>query len=650
MAKSLFSKVAGAALLPFAAVGCNLAFGSSAPPLPEDRVAYLLFVLQDRLGEYLFFIGALYVSLLLLKKRRWIGAAAVFLLGIVWLAFHLPVSLYLESLGVDSFAETKNFNLEEARFWLQTLREIVYPELSLKKLVAYLAFSLLSFYVLQWLLAQQEFTRRRASLIQLCIAGVLVGLAFWHTSSAALAVYFDNSEKFLTTARNFDQPAPEVSVARSQPDLLVYIGESTSAMNMGVYGYPRPTTPRLSERVRNDANLVLFDNVFATHAHTSRSLLEALSMGVDDGERFLPITQRKRVSIVDVLNKAGVASSLISNQGIGGAWDQASSVVFKNARKLFRQKPGASAAEATLVEKVWDHEFFSQQLDALESTGRSVRTATFLHSYAGHGPYHGNIPESFRNPVDGLFSQLKPAQIKGNANGSLDSVEEYDAAIRYVDYSLDQAINHVRQVVRPLVLVYFSDHGDAVYLGMAHDSARFRHEMARIPFLIYFNDAARRENPALYEKYRQLARQKETSTLAQLSATLMDLLGIKLQDAANSAVVDTPVIGEKTVLPPIMVRDTADGTTFVNVNDFALQPPAVAGRKLTDKTDEDTQTYAAVRSGRTSLAQACRQAPVSFEEVSRRTMVAGCSFGSFSGKGQGPSGEVVQAPDPKEKR
>jgi len=217
-----------------AAVGCSLAFGSSAPPLPEDRVEYLLFVLQDRLGEYLFFIGAFYVGLLLLKKRRWIGAAAVFLLGIVWLAFHLPVSLYLESLGIDSFAETKNFNLEEARFWLQTLREIVYSELGLKKLVAYLAFSLLSFYVPQWLLAQQEFTRRRAL--------------------------------------------------------------------------------------------------------------------------------------------------LINNQGVCGAWDQVSSVVFKNARKLFRQKPGASAAEVTLVEKVWDHEFFSQQLDALESTGRGTRTATLLHS------------------------------------------------------------------------------------------------------------------------------------------------------------------------------------------------------------------------------------------------------------------------------
>lgn len=649
MAKSVFFKVATAALLLLAGAGCNAADGLSAQSLPAPA-EHLLFVLQDRSGEYLFFIGAVYASLLLLKKRRWIGAAAAFLAGIAWLAFHLPVSLYLESLGVDSFAETKNFNLDEARFWMQTLRETIYPDLSLKKLVAYLAFSLLSFHALQRLLARKEFTRRRAWPIKLGIAGLLVGLAFQHTTSKALAVYLENSEKFLTTARNFEQPAPEVSVARNQPDLLVYIGESTSTMNMGVYGYPRPTTPRLSERARMDVNLIVFDHVFATHAHTSRSLLEALSLGLDDGERFLPITQRKRVSIVDVLGKAGVASSLISNQGIGGSWDQASSVVFKNARKLFRQKPNASASDADLVEKVWDHEFFGEQLDSMESTGRSARSATFLHSYAGHGPYHGNIPEGFRKPVDGLFSQLEPAQIKGDAKGTADFIEAYDAATRYVDYSLHQAIEHVRQVARPLVLVYFSDHGDAVYLGLGHDSARFRHEMARVPFLIYFNDAARRENAGLYDKYRQLARKKETSTLAQLPATLMDLMGVKLQGAAGNAAIVTPVIGEKTVLPPIMVRDTADGTTFVNANDFPLQLPAAAGRKLIDKTDDDTKTYAAVRSGRMSLAQACQKAPQSFEEASRRIMVAGCPFVSFPGKGPEASLEVVPAPDLREKR
>lgn len=147
MEKTVFSRIAAAALLLSAAAGCSAISGLSQQSLPAP-LFYLLFVLQDRSGEYLFFIGAVYVSLLLLKKRRWMGATAVFLLGIAWLAFHLPVSLYLESLGVDSFAETKNFNLEEAKFWFQTLRETIHPDLSLKKLAAYLVFAVLSFYAL----------------------------------------------------------------------------------------------------------------------------------------------------------------------------------------------------------------------------------------------------------------------------------------------------------------------------------------------------------------------------------------------------------------------------------------------------------------------------------------------------------------------
>ena len=110
MAKTVGFKIAAAVLLLSAAAGCSAISGLSEQSLPT-LPAYLLFVLQDRSGEYLFFIGAVYGSLLLLKKRRWIGAIAVFLLGLAWLAFHLPMSLYLESLGVDSFAETKNFNL-----------------------------------------------------------------------------------------------------------------------------------------------------------------------------------------------------------------------------------------------------------------------------------------------------------------------------------------------------------------------------------------------------------------------------------------------------------------------------------------------------------------------------------------------------------
>ncbi len=597
------------------------ASGTDSIPSPWER---LLFQLEALSGEYLFFIGATFIAALLLSKRRWIGATLCFALALLWLSFHLPVTLYLESLGADSFAETRNFDMEEARFWLQTLQEAIQPDFSPKKFGAYLLVALVGFYSLRWVFHRRGFTRRIYLASKLTLSLGLIGLAFHQTTAKALAFYLENTEKFQTTAERFAQVAPPLLPPRQAMDLFVYIGESTSVMNMGLYGYPRPTTPELSALAAQDRKLVVFDHVFATHAHTSRSLLEALSFGMDPAEAFVPITERRRVSVVDVLVSGGLAPRLISNQGLGGSWDQASSVIFKHSDNTFRvrARPGSDAA----AERAWDDEFFEDQLKRL-APGSQGNQVVFLHSYAGHGPYLKNIPERFRQPVDDQLQALPRAQILSDPAPSIVQIEAYDAAIRYVDHSVRKTIAHLQASPRPGVLVYFSDHGDAVYAGMGHDSARFRHEMARVPFLMYFNDAAQRTRPDLLEKYRRLAAARQTATLAQLPSTLLDLLGARLASPGHS-VQQTPVIGEPTALPPIMVRQTAEGITFVNLSGTPAPAVAPSGLRIIDKTDEDTRLYLAGLAARTrrtgTAADACPTEAGTFEEMSRQIMLLRC--------------------------
>ena len=567
----------------------------------------LVFQLGALSGEYLFFIGATLLALLLLSHRRWVGAALSFVLALLWLSFHLPVSLYLESLGADSFAETHNFDLDEARFWMQTLKEAIQPDFSLKKFAVYLAAALLGFHALRWLFHRRGWTGRLYVASKLTLVLAFIGLAFHQTTAKALAFYLENTEKFHATMANFDNPAPTPQLPAPAIDLVVYIGESTSVMNMGLYSYGRPTTPELSALAATDPRLLVFHNVFATHAHTSRSLLEALSMGLDPGQAFVPITERKRLSVVDLLIQGGLAPRLISNQGQGGSWDQASSVIFRHSQNTFRSraKP-AHAGQA--MESPWDHEFFEDQLQKLQgqvapAAGSQV---LFLHSYAGHGPYLRNIPEHFRQPVDDTFKTLPREQLIADPLPSLEQVEGYDSAIRYVDFSLSRAIARVKQAQRPTVLVYFSDHGDAVYAGIGHDSARFRHEMARVPFLMYMNDAAQKARPELLPKYRHLAQARRTATLAQLPSTLLDVLGARLAPSAQT------VLTLSSWLSPV---HTLDG-----------RPAPATGRngeRLLGKTDEDTRRYLAARSGQLSASAACRTAR-SFEERSRSAMVLHC--------------------------
>lgn len=582
----------------------------------------LLFQLQALSGEYLFFIGATYIAVLLLRHRRWLTATATFGLAVLWLSFHLPVSLYLESLGVDSFAETRGFDLDEARFWAQTLQESIQPDFSLKKFGAYLAVALLSFYSLRWLLQRRGLGGRRYVAAKLSLALGLIGLAFFQTTSTALAFYLENTEKFHATAHNYVQAPPALHTGAPM-DLVVYIGESTSTMNMSLYGYPRPTTPELDALAARDPGLVVFDHVFATHAHTSRSLLEALSFGVDPSQAYLPITDRKRVSVVDVLRQGGFEPRLLSNQGQGGSWDQASSVIFKNARKVFRARSTPGQAEQ---DRPWDPEFFEDELARLPAPPGPGQVV-FLHSYAGHGPYHKNIPQAFRQAVDGQLSALSEAEVVRTPGVPIALIEEYDAAVRYVDHSVTRTLARFEQSARPTVFVYFSDHGDAVYAGLGHDSARFRHEMARVPFLIHFNEAARQARPGLLQKYQALARANHTATLAQLPSTLLDLLGARLDPHGAGQVLQTPLIGQATALPPIMVRQTAGGMTFVNLNGTPGPVTAPSGHPVNDRTDDETRLYVAMRSQAASpleARRACQRPASTFEELSRRIMLLGC--------------------------
>ena len=81
-------------------------------------------------GEYLFFIGTTYISLLLLKRKKWLKAIIIFFVGVLWVGIHLSIFGFIGHLGVDSFAEARSFDIDEAKFWLRTLPSILQFELS----------------------------------------------------------------------------------------------------------------------------------------------------------------------------------------------------------------------------------------------------------------------------------------------------------------------------------------------------------------------------------------------------------------------------------------------------------------------------------------------------------------------------------------
>ncbi len=576
-----------------------------------------------RLFQNLFFVGMMYLSVMLLSRRKWISSAITFLAGVLWLFYVPSISWIIGNLGMDSIDETRGFDNAEALFWISTIIHSIKPvPHTCLYFIAYLFVSTVTYYPLNCILKRPAFVKRRY-FIQTIISAALILCSLVVVFRDSVWLFIRNSNELAIAKNNFNNQIPAVCRSGNNIDVIVYIGESLSVFDMGVYGYPRNTTPNLSRMVREHRNLLVYHNVFSTHTHTSKSLLEALSFPVDRSENILPITQRKRFSLVDMLRKAGLRTILICNQGMTGTWNQTSTIIFRNAENTFSVNTGVLGNNDTVLKKPWDHEFFLKQLALDKNHGdASQPVVTFLHSYAGHGPYLDNIPEEFRKPVDNYFTINASRRVAESDADVKDQVEGYDSAMRYADFTVSQVIDRIKNLKKPTVLIMLSDHGESVYTARGHDSARFTHEMARIPFIIYFNDAAINKYPDLYHRYRKLSETKEIATLAQLSSVIADISGVRFSNGSDSTKYLTPLIGEPCMHPPIIVREVKSGLTYVNLNKTKPLIPENFGYRITDATDAATAEF--VRSQSVKIKPYYRNgSDESFEHQRRNQLIYG---------------------------
>jgi glucan phosphoethanolaminetransferase (alkaline phosphatase superfamily) len=583
-------------------------------------VLVFILILASRRVEYFFFIGVVIFALLALEKGKPILSKVLLLLGILGVIAYRSLANFLKNLGTDSFTETQKFDIDEALFFISTLSADFKPNVSVALLLLSLISALVIFNCIRQIKPKGR-SKGALSCALVPVAAILVAAPTYLLVRNSIIGIIETSEIFVEATKNFRHEPPLLNFTHNGIKLVVYIGESTSIMNMSLYGYPRNTTPQLDRLHEQDQNLLVFKNVFSTHTHTSPSLLEALSLGLHPEEKFLPINARQRVSIVDVLNKNGINNALFSNQGQTGTYNLASSVIFKNSKRRFSTDSRYLGNRDYALQKPTDDEFFYASLQpALDSMGGQDSAVIFLHSYAGHGNYLDNIPQRFRAPVDHGLGTTNPIAIVGPDNNLVESVERYDSAIKYVDYSVARSIEQVKNSADPIVFIYFSDHGDSAYTGRGHDSSRFVHEMARVPFVLYFNGSARAHYPKLYEKYSRLARQENIATLAQLPSTIIDLLG---GEPITPSLDMPPVIGENNEgIIPILVRKTTRGITYVDLNEVPQPLPANAG--IQNVTDTQTRIFVATHNKPEQAGNICYEGANTLGKAARGALVADC--------------------------
>jgi hypothetical protein len=576
-----------------------------------------------RRAEYALFLGSVLLAVVFFALRRWLSGTLVLVMGTL-LPFYLwPLVGYVNSLGRDSFAELHKIDWTEARFYLSTMQSFMQPGVGRRAGALYVALTalvLLAVYVLgrSYKLSRRSFNRIHA------VAGItLIGWSFTWVGVDALSPVRFLWQTHEQLVENFRHPLFALRIANTAPKLVIYIGESTSSMNMSLYGYPRETSPALLNLQRRHEGLLVFDNVLSTHTHTAPSLLEALSVPMDSNDHFLDIYSRRRISLIPILKASGVRTHLISNQGSTGFFNVASSIIFGEAdsRKHSISSRRFGDSDYRLA-RPFDHEFLLPNLAAAFSEMAPMQPGVvFLHSYAGHGPYLSHIPHEYRDAVDDYLRHGGMSLVDGSRLAR--EVESYDSTLRYIDSVVSGAIEAVARVTEPVVFIYFSDHGESVYTGRGHDSAQYIHEMVRVPFVMYFNEAAIAAHPALFGKYAALSAQRHAATLAQLPSTILDLLGADIRRDAVSLYF-SELIGEnsKGALGPIVVRKVGDEIQYVPLS--PSEPPGELRETFVEATDAATRTFAATRRARNERPGICYRTSEKLVNALRGALVADC--------------------------
>jgi heptose-I-phosphate ethanolaminephosphotransferase len=257
--------------------------------------------------------------------------------------------------------------------------------------------------------------------------------------------------------------------------VVLVIGESTTRVHMGLYGYGRETTPKLSS-IKNE--LTVFSNVFASRPNTIESLEQVLTFADQEHPDFYKTTP----SLIAIMKQAGYKSYWITNQQtlttrntmLTTFAKQADEQVFLNhARRQnaysFDEKVLAPYAEKLLK--------------------KDEKKLIIVHLLGTHMKYAYRYPDSYNffKDADGI-----PAAIAADAD-KVALVNEYDNAVRYNDTIVHSLIQQLKQSTKSdaqSLLVYFSDHGEDVYDSAPH-TFKGRNEgaptypMYAVPFIVW---------------------------------------------------------------------------------------------------------------------------------------------------------------------
>lgn len=229
-------------------------------------------------------------------------------------------------------------------------------------------------------------------------------------------------------------------------------------------------------------------------------------------------------ALIDMLKKSRFKTFWLSNQERTGLMSNSSGVMAEDADVV--EYVGAQSSEDQLMAK-YDTELLPYFGKAMADT--APRKFIFLHLLGSHVEYSNRYPASCAYfTADSVLAKIRNPWLNRE---KAQTVAQYANSVRFTDALLGNIINVAATEQRPVVVIYFSDHGENVYTD--RDFIGRDPKFVEIPFIVYTNAAYRRMSPAVIDMMR--AGVERPFTTANVIYTLMTLSGIShpLYDATK---------------------------------------------------------------------------------------------------------------------
>ncbi|MDP9992954.1 heptose-I-phosphate ethanolaminephosphotransferase [Variovorax boronicumulans] len=265
-----------------------------------------------------------------------------------------------------------------------------------------------------------------------------------------------------------------VALRAGPSTVVLVITDSINRDNMALYGYGRPTTPRLlAHKAQAGEHMAVLKNAWSVDASTLPALRNMFHFGLPESEN--------PPHLLALARAAGYKVWWISNHDDLAIEQQHARLA--DVVDMVNRTPGR--ASASLDGEILD---CVQEAFADTSTDRKL---IVVHLMGAHPHYSLRFPEN-ANPFDDDVDAVENGLVKDGRSAWVRRFrQEYDAALLYHDFVVSELLQQTRSAGRPgedRAWMYLSDHGQEV----GHGSDRAGHSPStasgyRIPTVIWRN-------------------------------------------------------------------------------------------------------------------------------------------------------------------